>query len=851
MYVGAGNASYGQYRITLELDNLEFPDSSIVGYYIVYGDRTEDRTVLDRGFIKPLSWDPTDEVYYYDYPDWDIMYLRYDAENNKNYSFVSPNTLFRSASLGGDYISIEKRLIATPTDKTDTNVVDAVEWDETLTVDSNIYEYNEYTRPTRINYKVVNTDTVTKHTGTVGNDATIQTGNSTFLQSTTGDRMENRSRSSSIGIYELEDYMEELDEIPFADDVDHVTDYTEFEFEAFIAAAKSDRDVFTNLYTINYKRLSPYVHLGNTTPIQIVGGDMFMPWLEVLENYWNSTQTYTHLVSAQIVSDINTEFRYYSQIDRGLYTHYRYPGGYDHKLLSNYISTKYYQPTVDIHSFYSEYYEVNPSYSYQNVDNVYTPIPYDYQFCNDCIENFPYRIYYSELDNEEEAQDNFRVILPNNYSNIEGDSGPITDLFTAFDQIYVTTTNAIKRVPTKAQTLKSNENTIYIGTAEVLSLPLIDLVSTDYAMGGMPNFKHRILTEFGVVYADPYSSKLFLLSNQLNDLTQAGMRNFWQENGKLTLADQFKSITGQDYPLLHTTSASGVGYIMSYDPRYKRAIIHKRDFEILPQYANTLVYSTSTDPLVMWFDGSDFYFNDAAATPVLLSLNDSNYFMNRSFTISYSFITSAFASFHSYFPTYFFNTYKTFYSNGPNKHNFGPFQTYYDIKQPHIIDLVARQDNLDGKISTNVFYTSNCEEYDFNTKQYRPVDATYSAMVAYNSYQTTGLQLLNFVDTMFGAQDTSNSASVTKVDSKYRINNLRDLTTSHTAPIWSSDWSDLSGTPYLDKVVNFANIDYSKSLFNTQRLRDHYLGVRFFFQPQENYRISTDIVATQFANRNR
>lgn len=54
-YFDGGAASYGQYRITLELDNIEFPDSSIVGYYIVYGDRTEEKTILDRGIIKPLS----------------------------------------------------------------------------------------------------------------------------------------------------------------------------------------------------------------------------------------------------------------------------------------------------------------------------------------------------------------------------------------------------------------------------------------------------------------------------------------------------------------------------------------------------------------------------------------------------------------------------------------------------------------------------------------------------------------------------------------------------------------------------------------------------------------------------
>lgn len=121
LYPSPFGAAFGQYKINVSVSNVELPNADVVGYYIVYGDRSEDRTVLDRGFIKPLSWDPTDEAYYYDYPDWDVMYLRYDAENNKNYSFLSPSTLYKSASFGGDYISVEKRLHTSTSDSSDIN----------------------------------------------------------------------------------------------------------------------------------------------------------------------------------------------------------------------------------------------------------------------------------------------------------------------------------------------------------------------------------------------------------------------------------------------------------------------------------------------------------------------------------------------------------------------------------------------------------------------------------------------------------------------------------------------------------------------------------------------------------
>ena len=48
-------SEHKQYNYNLVIENVEFPDSTVVGYYIVIGDRTTERTVLDRGFIKPFS----------------------------------------------------------------------------------------------------------------------------------------------------------------------------------------------------------------------------------------------------------------------------------------------------------------------------------------------------------------------------------------------------------------------------------------------------------------------------------------------------------------------------------------------------------------------------------------------------------------------------------------------------------------------------------------------------------------------------------------------------------------------------------------------------------------------------
>lgn len=51
--------------------------------------------------------------------------------------------------------------------------------------------------------------------------------------------------------------------------------------------------------------------------------------------------------------------------------------------------------------------------------------------------------------------------------------------------------------------------------------------------------------------------------------------------------------------------------------------------------------------------------------------------------------------------------------------------------------------------------------------------------------------------------------------------------------------------------MNVNNINYSKDLFEMERLRDNYLGMRFYFYPLNNYKITTDLAVVTTNNRNR
>lgn len=407
--------------------------------------------------------------------------------------------------------------------------------------------------------------------------------NSYYSQSTTGDRLENRSFNNDVAYLELDTYLADYADLTINCGTNGCSP-TEPGIDTynFIATTKSNRDVYTNLFNIQYKKLTSTWTETQLDTISILNaGDHFIPHFDVLEAFYENSSPIVSFVSTPLVYNKNLEFRNYSTLERGKFTWYKYQGGYDHKSLARHMAFKYYELVADEGEFFPEYYSLSDKYNTQLPDNIYFPIPFNYNLCKDCIEDMPYRVYYSELDNEEQSNDSLRIIKANNYTNILGEHGPIKNLLVSRNKLFLTTDNTSMFLPTKPQSLQTNDNSIFIGTGEVLSLPPQYLSETSYPIGGCPSFKHVNVNEFGAVYIDPKSERVFLITDSLSDLSSNGLRNFWKENGEVKFLNQFKKLTNQEYEHTQLTHPYGVGYVITFDPRFKRVIIHKRDYEFL------------------------------------------------------------------------------------------------------------------------------------------------------------------------------------------------------------------------------------------------------------------------------
>ena len=873
------------YRTGVNFTNLEYPNTDVVGHFFVRGDRANDKTVLAKGLLVPLfKTDSNKLVFDASSIAPDQTEFNYPASPlDRQFAFISAEGQFKDYSFDGTYFKVEK-VITDPTyaatggtsnvDEDISSIIIDVEHDKQFTRNSttNIFNFRNYTTPLVKNYKIDFSAWAAKTVfgnkfGTTVYDAV----------------RDNNVINNSVNInFQLLTF-------PISPSTHIKSGDLLAKDKTLYGSLRADNNPFSNLTEIKYLRLNSCPSISNpqlTTNYTYYGGDTFMArnnWVDITYKQEGTEDVGIEITSKAYFisylteeSGMNPEFRHGSKTDERKY-YFQFNYQHNHDRLRDYLNSKIYPlyedtQVVEDKTIYiqaPEVYAYNDSYSYMDSLNIFYSIPFGYEFCKDCAETFPYRIYYSELDNQEDSADKTRIIYPNNYRDLEGNTGSITDMFTTFDQLYVTTSNTVYLIPTRAQQITSNEASIYLGTGEVLSLAPRQLKTTEFAFGGQRLFKSRTTTEYGTFYVDDLSSRPFLVSNQLNDLSNTGTRAFWQENGRLNFLDQFYRVTGTRYPVKTTTSKIGVGYISTYDPRYKRVIVHKKDYKLLPNYEFNLVYSPqvtdsplvgNSDPDALWFNNFNFYHNDNSGIPTLITFDNITYFENKSFTMSYSFLTNSWISFHSYFPSYMFNGFDNYYSTGefsPGlqglfKHGAPVYQTYYGIKYDHIIDLIALHNAQQIKTSNTVSYHSNVYFKNNGDYQWIP-DKTFNGLIAYNSTQSTAYQDLRIKSGLFQMDESDEYAYVKRTDRIYHLNNLRDRIANNTLPIWTTSWNALQSSPfnYIDKIPNIANININNFMFESKRLKDYYLGVRLFFNPAEDLKIVTDIVNTTYSNRNR
>lgn len=220
---------------------------------------------------------------------------------------------------------------------------------------------------------------------------------------------------------------------------------------------------------------------------------------------------------------------------------------------------------------------------------------------------------------------------------------------------------------------------------------------------------------------------------------------------------------------------------------------------------------------------------------------------NASWTMSYSFKTNSWTSFHSYMPDFYINTPQHFFSWIPNqtinnvwKHNIlGKYQTFYNKLHQFIVEYVSVLNPISNNITDSITIFSEAKKYDKLLKEFVDEnDIFFNKLIAYNSRQCSGLMNIKVKNTdtdyddylLQQVQNIDNNIIIADRDERdWNINELRDIRVDNTKPIWNSDLISIQNEYFIDKILNNSSINYDKDWTQLESFRDKYLVVRFIF----------------------
>lgn len=655
----------------------------------------------------------------------------------------------------------------------------------------------------------------------------------------------------------------------------------------YIALKKNNSKIYGQINNIIYYDISPVIISPTLNSVRLFGGDCFISLMSVRktflqDDYRNDDETYfTSLSHFFGESEINTALRHLGygttteNIPAQYYPLYNTNQEISQLLIGNELTIHGIdadRPTyewmddlvLEIRegNYLKNTYNYNRDYSKEQKEKPKLPLPLGFDYCSRCRNKFEHRIVFSQKSYQEEISDNYLKFLANNYRDIPANSGQIINLFKQKDELFARTNQSVWFIPTRPQQLQTNEGSIQVGTGEFFSIPPKELYTLNTGYAGGQSYFDLIVTEFGTYFIDDLKGKVFQFQDSILEVTQ-GNESWFRENIPFNILKSYPR-----FPLLDNTASNiGIGFITTYDPRYKRLIIAKKDYQFIEREGVFYDVQEYEPDRFRWL-----IVDQNIADPKLRIFTIDNpferpdYFENKSWTISYDLEEKQWISYHSYLPSFMYNTQSKWYSNLYNsklwEHNKGNFQTYYGTKYKHIFEYVVNVSPLTTKILNDIQYISEVEVYNPRFKQYvQYKDRTYNECLIYNHTQSTGIIDIKVKDntdpftSVLTSFDPSEILASNK-ESVWSINSFRDMVvqTNPIEPIFTSDWNTLMyqlAYP-IDKVPNMNVLNYTKSQFEMEVFRDNAIKVRLFYKDStDNSRILTKYITSDISESNR
>ena len=472
---------------------------------------------------------------------------------------------------------------------------------------------------------------------------------------------------------------------------------------------------------------------------------------------------------------------------------------------------------VNVPIVHDNYYIYNKSYSKQNKENFFSHLPISFDPDEECQQDYTHRVIYSDPNR-------WRIYKPISFYDFPKNYGELTGIDTINNnQVLVRFENKsyVYNALTAIQT--SSGKYAYLGNDDVFKAQPIDFGETDLGYAGSQHSMF-LRTEAGHLFIDAKRGNIFLINGTgVTPISDVGMNKWLSKNLEFKISKFFPNVNTDNH-------FNGIGICGVWDVEHGRFIITKLDYEPVPEKKADITY--------------DAYYGKFKYKNMDIVLEDSTYFCNKSWTLSYHPGTKSWISWHSYIPHFYIGLNGMFLTgkNAPLNnqkssvwlHNaiHTSYQHFYGKLEPYVLEYPFVYKSQDEIFQNVKDYTTILEYYNENDFYEINDNVYFNKAILYNGQQCSGVRKLypkpkNDMSKYFNyPKVNSDSIEVmfTKSDNYFNYNQIWDVVKNpnNHYPIWIESCENKS----IDKKLNNDKFDYSIRSHQKTKLRAKDLRIR-------------------------
>ncbi len=493
--------------------------------------------------------------------------------------------------------------------------------------------------------------------------------------------------------------------------------------------------------------------------------------------------------------------------------------------------------------------------------------------------SFKTRIQRSARVDNSSLIDNYRVYLALDFKDLPRNRGELWKLVTFNNLLYMHTEDSLFRTKGKESLQLADGSQSFIGSGDIFSQDPDEMVQTESGHGGTNSQWVSLVCKHGYFCLDYRNSKVFLVKDQIYDISAMGLQDWFRDNIPYTL-EQY------GLPANFDNNIIGVGFHATYDERFNRILLTKNDLVPTQQFFDA--YKSVTGPVdyVKWDEERKQFMHyralnynpnaDPPQNPAFINYQkipmgweeDQGYFTSTGWTVSFDPELNVWVSFHDYVPYFYSYTRDTMLSLQKGNYNIWSHSNYtnpgnfYGTVNPFEFEFIFNAARDDDK----VFYSFNY------------IADVYKGNTPYHNHGFTSFYLYG-VDQISGEQPLEYMMNVRRVGNEWKVNKFRDVAKleNSTSDVYTGGPGGHSGSNFgvtganvggsvttqvetttnnpmfnvsgMNETINSSFIDTSKTWNKQRKFTGKWLAIRLIADNSNKNLINlyaTDVAAKKF-----